>query len=201
MTDIAIKYLLSKIIKGGLKCLGEGCDRTVFSTGENTIIKMPRIMDAEYSFNFEELDSIINIEEKRIAILNEGQTKSEVEFYRMFDPKIITQYCAKLIKVEEWHNHYITVWEQLYNYENNPEYFCNFKQDLYNLLYTMEKDERINSHNIKISDLHKNNFGYDYLGNLKFIDLGYWKINIRSKSLLIDYDSIETDETFTSYYD
>lgn len=201
MTDAAIKYLLSKIVKNGLKFLGGGCDRMAFSAGDNAIIKIPKLIEKELYFDRNRLDSIIDTGEKQIVIRNESQTKSEIKFYNMFDPEVISQYCAKLIKVEKWRNHYITVWEQLYNYENNPEYFCNFKQDLYDLLHAMEKDEKINTCNIKISDMHKNNFGYDYLGNLKFIDLGYWKINIRSKSLLIDYDSIETYETFTSYYD
>lgn len=205
MTDIAIRYLLRKILSNGLDLLGEGVDRMTFSVGENIAIKTPVIVENVLSWSGCSSDSLIKMEldKNLIAIRKEDQTKKEIEIYNMFDCDVVSKYCAKLIKVEKWNNCYITVWEKLSVYEDFPQYFNSFKDDLIDLLQRMKNDDRINHLNIEINDLHKGNFGYDKDMRLKFLDLGYWDILDKNESLKIDYTSATesgfTHEVFLSF--
>lgn len=202
MTDIAIRYLLRKILSNGLDLLGEGVDRMTFSVGENIAIKIPIVIENVLDQRSATLIKM-KLDENLIAIRKEEQTEKEIEIYNMFNSDVISEYCAKLIKVERWNDCYITVWEKLFVYEDFPEYFDSFKDDLIDLLQTMKDDDRINHLNVEINDLHRGNFGYDKDMRLKFLDLGYWDILDKNESLKIDYTSATesgfTHEIFSSF--
>lgn len=202
MTDIAIRYLLRKILSNGLDLLGEGVDRMTFSVGENIAIKTPIVIENVLDQRSATLIKM-KLDENLIAIRKEEQTEKEIEIYNMFDSDVISKYCAKLIKVERRNDCYITVWEKLFVYEDFPEYFDSFKDDLIDLLQTMKDDDRINHLNVEINDLHRGNFGYDKDMRLKFPDLGYWDILDKNESLKIDYTSATesgfTHEIFSSF--
>lgn len=185
--------------------LGEGSERVTFIHDDSLAVKLPLWgkvnEDIEQSpWNIKTLknpkNTILTKNNKSFIFFHEEQSQIELEIVKFIPAKLLDKYSAKLVKYGVWRNRIIGFWERLtpavgdyyyYSDKTEEEIFYDAKEMI------TEMSRELAEYPVYISDLHINNFGYNKSGQIKFLDLGFWKRKNIS-SFTVDFNSFSLGE-------
>lgn len=170
--------------------IGRGSDRMAILYNKSIIIKIPTLTTAKYLTKEDiqyktdkKIWTPVFAKPEMLLMVKEPQSRKEVKIFNFIPKDLMQLFSANLIRVGNWRGNIITFWEKLEPCIDFP-----FEQvifDLENLLQEMEY--KLKDCPICVNDIHIDNIGYDKNGNMKFLDLGYWKPN-KTKRCRIDWD-------------